>query len=278
MPSLSGDQSGNDRELANSAPSMQTPASQNQVNLQHNIGRRRRRCDTGNEEDCSPIVGSDAKQGKDEDVVRPPRGKRRRVNTSAPTTRRTAPKRQARLRRTSSQLQQTQRPPPIQGSKSRQSQRGISKPQSSKGSALEEETVETAFASFEEWPLEAVLKRLWVDGAATFQVEFKWNPCMNHGQNDRAPESPRRKSLAGRTFSTACALPSRVASTADEVQGDEYFQVEEILDSRRRGRRVEYLVKWEGYGHEHDSWEPVAHFEKCPEMLQQFHQRTGRSG
>ncbi len=29
-----------------------------------------------------------------------------------------------------------------------------------------------AFASFEEWPLEAVLKRVWVDGAATFQVEF----------------------------------------------------------------------------------------------------------
>ena len=67
---------------------------------------------------------------------------------------------------------------------------------------------------------------------------------------------------------------SRVASTAEEVQNGEYFQVEEILDSRRRGRRMEYLVKWERYGHEHDSWEPVAHFMKCPEMLQQFHPRT----
>ena len=48
-------------------------------------------CDTDDKEDCSPIVGSDAKQGKDEDIVRPPRGKRRRVNTSVPTTRKTAP-------------------------------------------------------------------------------------------------------------------------------------------------------------------------------------------
>ena len=66
---------------------MQPSASQDQVNLPHNIGRRRR-CDTDDEENRSPIVGSDAKQGKDEDVVRPPRGKRRRVNTSALATRR----------------------------------------------------------------------------------------------------------------------------------------------------------------------------------------------
>jgi hypothetical protein len=65
---------------------------------------------------------------------------------------------------------------------------------------LEEETVEAAFASFEEWPLEAVLKRAWVDGVATFQVEFTWNPCMNHGRNDRGPENPWRKSPAGKDF------------------------------------------------------------------------------
>ena len=152
MPSLSGDESGNERELANTEPSMQPSASQERVNLQHNIGRRRRRrrCDTDDEEDCSPIVGSDAKQGKDEDVVRPLRGKRRRVNSSsAPTTRRTAPKRQTRLHCTNSLSLQAQRPP-TQGPKRRQSQRNISKPQSSGGPALEEETDEAALASFED--------------------------------------------------------------------------------------------------------------------------------
>ena len=230
MPSLSGDESGNEHELANTEPSMQPSASQERANLQHNIGRwrRRRRCDTDDEEDCSPTVGSNAKQGKDKDAVQPPQGKRRKVNTSAPTTRRTAPKRQARLHYTDSQSLQAQQPPPTQGPKRRQGQHSISKPQSSGASALEEETLEAAFASFEEWPLEAVLKRVWVGGTATFQVEFTWNPCTDHGQNDRAPESPQHKPFTGRISSTARALPSRVASTTKKVQGDEYFNGEEI--------------------------------------------------
>jgi hypothetical protein len=140
---------------------------------------------------------------------------------------------------------------------------------------LEEETLEAAFASFEEWPLEAVLKRVWVDGAATFQVEFKWNPCTNHGRHNRAPEIPRRKSLAGRTSSTGRSLPSRVASTAEEVQGDEYFELEDIRGWRQGEEGREYLVKWAGYGHKYNTWEPAAHLEKCSEILQQFHQRKG---
>jgi len=114
-----------------------------------------------------------------------------------------------------------------------------------------------------------------VDGAATFQVEFTWNPCTNHGRNDRAPESARRKSPAGRISSTGRALPSRVASTAEEIQGDEYFEVEDIWDWRLGEEGREYLVKWAGYGHKDNTWEPAAHFEQCPEILQQFHQRKG---
>ncbi|EAQ85571.1 predicted protein [Chaetomium globosum CBS 148.51] len=247
------------------------------VNLQQNIGRcrRRRRCDTDDEEDCSPVVGSDAEQGKDEDAVQPPRAKRRRVNTSASTTRRTAPMRQARLRCTNSSSLQAQRLPPTQGPKRRQSQRNISKPQPARGSALEEEILGTACASFEEWPLEAVLKRVWVDGVATFQVEFTWNPCTNHGQNDGAPERSRRRSPVGRISSTARSLPSRVASTTEETRVDEYFKVEDIRDWRQGEEGQEYLVKWAGYGNKHNTWEPAAHFEECPEVLEEFHQRAG---
>ncbi|EAQ84068.1 predicted protein [Chaetomium globosum CBS 148.51] len=179
-----------------------------------------------------------------------------------------------RLRCTSSQSLQAQQPP-TQGPKRRQSQRSISKPQSSGGPALEEKTDEAALASFEEWPLEAVLKRVLVDGAATFQVEFTWNPCANHGRNDHPSETQRRKSPAGRTSSTARALPSRVASMTEEVQGEEYFKVEDIQDRRRGEDGWEYLVKWAGYRHKHNTWEPAAHFEQCPEILQEFHQRKG---
>jgi hypothetical protein len=142
---------------------------------------------------------------------------------------------------------------------------------------LEEETLEAAFASFEEWPLEAVLKRVWVGGTATFQVEFTWNPCTDHGQNDRAPESPQRKPFTGRISSTARALPSRVASTTKKVQGDEYFNVEEIRGWRWGKEGREYLVKWAGYGNKHNTWEPATHFEECPEVLEEFHQKAGLS-
>ncbi|RYO97135.1 hypothetical protein DL765_011304 [Monosporascus sp. GIB2] len=106
-------------------------------------------------------------------------------------------------------------------------------------------------------------------------------------QKDGTSENLRPRSLSERPSSTQHALPPSLAFPADEVEffeqlkggkyqkgirGDE-FEVEEILDSRRRGRRLEYLIKWGGYGHEHNSWGPMAHLKNCREQLQHFHKR-----
>ncbi|KAJ8507306.1 hypothetical protein ONZ45_g10310 [Pleurotus djamor] len=57
------------------------------------------------------------------------------------------------------------------------------------------------------------------------------------------------------------------------VDGQEEFVVEEILDSRRRRNRLEYLVKWKGYGVEANSWEPLANFSNADDDIAAFHRK-----
>ncbi|RDB19147.1 hypothetical protein Hypma_014227 [Hypsizygus marmoreus] len=52
--------------------------------------------------------------------------------------------------------------------------------------------------------------------------------------------------------SRALAMPGLVVTP----DGEEEFYVNKIIDVRRRGRGKQYLVRWLGYGPEHDLWRP----------------------
>ncbi len=62
------------------------------------------------------------------------------------------------------------------------------------------------------------------------------------------------------------------------LEGEEEYEVERILDHRTAGRsrRLEFLVRWSGYGPEHDRWEPQDNLENCPLRLQEYWDFVGR--
>ena len=76
------------------------------------------------------------------------------------------------------------------------------------------------------------------------------------------------------------------------IAGDLYYDVDQVVDHREKKVRKkvakEYLVKWVGYDAEHNTWEPEAHFEHCPQVVEQYWElvnlrkeltnRTGKQG
>uniref|UniRef100_A0A8C5M348 Gypsy retrotransposon integrase-like protein 1 n=1 Tax=Leptobrachium leishanense TaxID=445787 RepID=A0A8C5M348_9ANUR len=54
------------------------------------------------------------------------------------------------------------------------------------------------------------------------------------------------------------------------VDGEEEYEVEDVLDSRYRRHRLEYLIQWKGYGPEERSWEPASVVHARP-LVQNFH-------
>ncbi|CAJ0920365.1 unnamed protein product [Ranitomeya imitator] len=69
-------------------------------------------------------------------------------------------------------------------------------------------------------------------------------------------------------------FPGRSSPHPDPVliDGQEEFVVEKILDSRLHRNQLQYLIKWQGYSVEDNSWEPVDNID-APRLLCQFHQR-----
>jgi hypothetical protein len=64
----------------------------------------------------------------------------------------------------------------------------------------------------------------------------------------------------------------------DLVEGEEEYEVEQVLNSRRHGRRkkLQYLLRWRGYSQAHDSWEPAEQVH-APELVDRFHRENPKA-
>jgi hypothetical protein len=80
-----------------------------------------------------------------------------------------------------------------------------------------------------------------------------------------------------RSTSLAPRLPP--APPALYVKDDqEYYEIEDILDSHRDGRRLKYLIKWKGFPGSENSWEPLSNI-PARGLVKEFHQRNpGKPG
>ena len=57
-----------------------------------------------------------------------------------------------------------------------------------------------------------------------------------------------------------------------QVDGLPEFEVNSILDSRFRRRKLHYLVDWVGYDASEDSWEPAANLSNADLAVTTFHE------
>ena len=87
------------------------------------------------------------------------------------------------------------------------------------------------------------------------------------------PAEQATASCAGSSSSHAVQAATAEAPT-DIVayEAGEEWMVEAILEQRAGGAgEIEYLVKWQQWTEEHNTWEPEANLEGCVELLSAFH-------
>lgn len=124
------------------------------------------------------------------------------------------------------------------------------------------------WSGFLDFKLHLPCKKLSPKIIGPFKIIKRMNPVAYHLQ---LPASYRISS----TFHVSLLKPTYPATYTEppppiEIDGSPAYLVKEILSSRLRGRQLQYLFDWEGYGAEEHSWVPINDI-LDPSLLNDFH-------
>ena len=61
-----------------------------------------------------------------------------------------------------------------------------------------------------------------------------------------------------------------------DEEGHPIYEVEQIMDKRQKGRGFQYLVKWQGYPHSENTWEPASGLNNAQDAINTYNRLSGR--
>ena len=99
--------------------------------------------------------------------------------------------------------------------------------------------------------------------------------AARHIKKDAFNEKLARKLREQLPKFRSAVLSERLARLLDTMTSDSpYFQIDRIVGMRLKDdERRQYLVRWDGYGSDDDTWEPMEALveDGCGDLIERFH-------
>ena len=100
------------------------------------------------------------------------------------------------------------------------------------------------------------------------------------GRNAYRLELPKKYQRLHHTFHVSLLEAYHVrdgceAPEPEDIDGEEEWEVEQVLGERKRQGRPQFYIRWKGWSEAYDSWEPEEHVRHAREAVEKFRGRRG---
>ena len=97
-----------------------------------------------------------------------------------------------------------------------------------------------------------------------------------HRRDDDSSDESDEGGMVREDEAAAARLDLGLSEGDDDEEEEEQYQVDRIIKARGRATAREYLVRWEGYGEDDDTWEPAEYLH--PELIADFEREAAARG